>query len=829
MRRVWLNGLLGLIGLSALLILFATGAIRATTDRDVAESWRTHTLQVLIDAQRLKYLATSVPHVQLATLLQKISRETIDNPRQRANVASYGAVLERLPNGVSAIARTALADRMISEEVRLLGQRTQTAKSSAVASRHFTFGLTIFSVAMLALCAVLGVLAQRREVGRRRAEKQVLRAAAEDRALFELEALGIAQADPVSGRLAKVNERLSEITGYSIDRLLTMTIDDLRGPDIDNPDHESFAGLLAGGGPLLVDRRFRRRDKSTFLARVNVTLACGPDGTPLRAIVLVKDISERRTTGALLQTILEATPGLIYAKDLDGRMILANSATLALFGKPWSEVDGRTDAEILSVAEEGLAIMARDRMLMADGATIIVEEPVTWPNGTRGIWLSTKAPMRDANGETIGMVGISVDITARKLAEAELRQINETLSLRVANAVAAREVALVQLHEVQKLETIGRLTGGVAHDFNNLLTPIIGGLDLIQRRLPDADDKVKRLLSGAQQAGERARVLVARLLTFSRRQRLEPKPVDLDEMLDGLRDLIARSVGPTITVTIDVQADIAPVLIDPAQFELVLLNLAANSHDAMPEGGTLLIEAREQVLSIEEKGLAPGRYVCVSIVDDGSGMDEQTVQRAIEPFFSTKAQGKGAGLGLSMAHGFAAQSGGVLLIGSSMGRGTRVDILLPETEMVVERAISNGVATVPGKCRPLKILLVDDEELVRQATASLLTDLGHDVVQASTGLQALELIEAGTHFDMLVTDYLMPGMNGAELADRARLLRARFPVLMITGFANLAEKQRTDLAWLAKPFRQDDLAARIARLIRTHDNLEEGEDTQIIA
>lgn len=854
MRQMWLNGLIGFLGLTALLALFVAGTLRATTERDVAEAWRTHTLHVLIDAQQLKLLATSMPESdtrgqqtasvgarreQFVTLLEKIGHETADNPRQRANIATYSAALARSPGVVPGVAQTALADRMISEEVRLLGQRTALAQETASAARRFTWIMTIFSIVLLVLSVLLGVLALRREIAKRLAEKELLKAAAEDRALFELETLGIAQADSGSRCLIKVNDRLCDITGYSADDLRTMTIDDLRvphttipteaGPNESGPNEADFDTLLAGGGPVLVDRLLRRKDGSTFLARLNMTLARGPDATPLRAIVMIKDISERRITGALLQTILEASPGLIYAKDLEGRMILANSATLALIGKPWSEVDGRTDAEFLSVTEEGLAIMALDRRLMDDGTTITVEEPVTWPDGTQGIWLSIKAPMRDAHGGTIGMVGISIDITARILAEAELREINETLSLRVTEAVAAREIALAQLHEVQKLETIGRLTGGVAHDFNNLLTPIIGGLDLIQRRLPDADDKVRRLLSGALQAGERARVLVARLLTFSRRQRLEPKAVRLEDLLDGLSDLISRSAGPMVAVDIDVQAELAPVLIDSAQFELVLLNLAANSRDAMPEGGTLRIEVQEFPVGVAEDGLTAGRYVRLSVIDDGQGMDEQTLSRAIEPFFSTKAQGKGAGLGLSMAHGFAAQSGGALRISSSISNGTRVDILLPETESVVECETVERTAVEDEECRPLRVLLVDDEELVRQATASLLNDLGHDVMQASSGLEALAMIESGPSFDLLVTDYLMPGMNGAELADNARKVRAGIPVLLITGFANLAETSRIDLAWLAKPFRQTDLAVRIRRLIQAHDDLENGKSGQEFA
>jgi PAS domain S-box-containing protein len=840
-----------------------------------------------------------------------------------------------------------LADQMIAEELRLLGGRTAAAKAAAATSLQFTWLMTALSIAMLALSALFGMLALRREIARteidrlmqsvlksikgavfakdrqgrytlmseagidlfdrpvsaiigrtdaeiqpplfaaivadhdrqviahggpmtfdeaidvsgrtlalstirtpvgvpeedccgiagvaidvtsqRETEARLVRSEVDERAIFDLMTLGIAQADPLSRHLIRVNARLCEITGYSANELGTMTIDALTAPEDLSATEAEFTQLIAGDDPLFVDKKLRRKDGSTLQARINVSLARGPDGAPLRAIVMIKDVTERRqneielkTTGTLLHTILEASPGLIYAKDTEGRMILANAATLALTGKTWPEVEGKTDAEFLSIPEEGRAIVLSDRKMMEDGVPIVVEEPVTWPDGTAGYWLSTKSPMRDDKGAVIGMVGISLDITARKLAEAELRHINKTLSVRIADAVAAREVALAQLHEAQKLETIGQLTGGVAHDFNNLLTPIMGGLELLQRRLPNADDKIQRLLSGALQAAERARVLVARLLTFSRRQKLEPRAVALEALLDGMQDLIAQSVGPAIRVSVTAAPGIPPVLVDPAQFELTLLNLAVNSRDAMPDGGTLRFEADEVAEGSQGDSLPCGRYVRLSVIDDGIGMDEPTLRRAVEPFFSTKVQGKGTGLGLSMAHGLAAQSGGSLQITSSMGKGTRVDILLPATEFAIDPEQRSLSGEEPDECRTLKILLVDDEELVRRATASMLIDLGHDVTQAASGVEALGLIKAGYSCDLLVTDYLMPGMNGAELADKARKAHPMLPVLVITGFANLAEGARKDLAWLAKPFRQADLAKSTASVTQANEPVETG-------
>ena len=396
------------------------------------------------------------------------------------------------------------------------------------------------------------------------------------------------------------------------------------------------------------------------------------------------------------------------------------------------------------------------------------------------------------------------------ISQRELTDANETLEARVEERTREHEVALAQLHAAQKLETLGQLTGGVAHDFNNLLTPIIGSLDLLRRQLP-ANDRALRQIDMALQAGSRAASLVQRLLAFARRQDLRPRPIDVAELVKGMDDLVSRSIGPLINVELDLPEGMPPALIDPNQLELAVLNLAINARDAMPGGGTLRISlaSREPKRSL---GLAPGTYLCLSIRDDGVGMDSKTLAHAVEPFFSTKGLGRGTGLGLSMVHGLAAQLGGALHLESAPGKGTTAEIWLPATDRAVDSTTTSQwkMAHAP---RPATILLVDDEDVVRTATAEMLEDVGYDVVQADSGAAALSVLRTGQAIDLIVTDYLMPGMNGVDLVRLARNIEPSLLALIISGYSTIAEGPGADLPRLAKPYRQVDLAGRVAELL----------------
>jgi len=401
----------------------------------------------------------------------------------------------------------------------------------------------------------------------------------------------------------------------------------------------------------------------------------------------------------------------------------------------------------------------------------------------------------------------------------ELNKLATDLEQRVEQRTAEHEAALKQLHEAQKIETLGQLTGGVAHDFNNLLTPITGALDLLHRQYGDGDPRTGRLLSNALQAADRAKTLVQRLLGFARRQSLKTEPVDLVALLTGMRDLVSSSIGPTIQLQLRCETDLPPALVDPNQLELAILNLCVNARDAMPQGGQLTILAEGAAVGpMSSPRIKPGFYLRLSVIDAGVGMDADTQVRAIEPFYSTKETGRGTGLGLSMVHGLAAQLGGGFHLTSAPGEGTRVDLYLPVADKGI--ASTQRVANEPPRSvgRRLKIMLIDDEDLVRIATAELMRDLGHEVTEAKGAVEGLALLRDGLDVDVVVTDYMMPGIDGGELARRVNASHPDVRILLITGYTGPADDV-LHLARLSKPFGQAELASALASLFADDDRI----------
>ena len=398
----------------------------------------------------------------------------------------------------------------------------------------------------------------------------------------------------------------------------------------------------------------------------------------------------------------------------------------------------------------------------------------------------------------------------------DLNNLARDLERRVEERTAEHKAAMAQLHEVQKLETLGQLTGGVAHDFNNLLTPITGALDLLYKQYADKDPRSGRLLNNALKAADRARTLVQRLLGFARRQTLQTEAVDIVRLISGMRDLISSSIGPTIEVAIEPEEDLPLAVVDPNQLELAILNLCVNARDAMPDGGKLHIGVRaEAVKAGTVPGLAAGDYVRLSVTDNGSGMSAETLSRAIEPFYSTKEIGRGTGLGLSMVHGLAAQLGGGFAIASELGKGTSVTLYLPAAESDASEADVAASGVSRRSERRLSILLVDDEDLVRFATAEMIRELGHEVTEVGSGSEALDLFDRGLEVDAVITDYKMPRMDGAALAERIRENRPSLPILIITGYTGVTD-EALHLPRLAKPFGQAELGAALASLMADH-------------
>jgi signal transduction histidine kinase len=387
----------------------------------------------------------------------------------------------------------------------------------------------------------------------------------------------------------------------------------------------------------------------------------------------------------------------------------------------------------------------------------------------------------------------------------QLRRLNEELEHRIEQRTREREEALAQLFEAQKIDTIGQLTGGVAHDFNNLLMAILGSLSLLKKRLPE-DNRSERLLGNAIQAAERGSALTQRLLAFARRQELKPTTVNFEQLFANIEDLLVKAVGQGIDIKLEVAPDLPSMLVDANQLELALLNLFVNARDAMDGAGSIIL----QVDAADHPGsLSDGRYVRIRVTDDGPGMDEPTLARATEPFFTTKGPGKGTGLGLSMVQGLAAQSGGALELASRAGAGTSVSVWLPVAGTSSDPVAAGRVddaSDAPPVTGELTVLVVDDDPLVSMGTVAMLEDLGHIAVEVTSASQALQLLGEEKRFDIVITDHSMPGMTGAELSRIILDSFSSLPIILASGYAELPDDQElTELIRLTKPFSQAQL------------------------
>ena len=400
--------------------------------------------------------------------------------------------------------------------------------------------------------------------------------------------------------------------------------------------------------------------------------------------------------------------------------------------------------------------------------------------------------LRDADGKPLEYAGTLLDVTERKDLETQL------------------------LH-VRKMDAIGKLTGGIAHDFNNLLAAVIGGLGMIERRVP-LEDAHRKILAMTQHAAGQGTELVSRLLAFARKQNLEPAPIDLPLLADRVSNLLSHTLGGLVEIAWDVDPAVGHPYADEAQLELALMNLAINARDAMPEGGTIRVSARNAEAGSDESGLAPGSYVVLTVADTGCGIAADMIERVTEPFFTTKDVGKGTGLGLSMVHGFANQSGGTVRIESREGAGTSVALWLP-------RSAEDVVAPGPAEPAPaaaadisLTILLVDDHEAVRATTAALLEDLGHHPVAAADGPAILEILRGDPDaVDLIISDYAMPHVSGTEVIRRARQIRPGLPAIIITGYADdgAMDLSADQIIAVAKPFSPEQLKDAIRRAMET--------------
>ncbi|WP_095102369.1 PAS domain-containing sensor histidine kinase [Pseudomonas sp. Irchel 3A5] len=595
---------------------------------------------------------------------------------------------------------------------------------------------------------------------------------------------------------------------------------------------ESEIGLtLLRGGVFKCEYRVLHRDGSYRWLEAKGRVEFDEGRQPTRFLGVLLDIELRREAEVerdrittLLRTFTAAVPGVVYAKDRQGRMLVANRGTTELIGKPPEFYIGKTDFEYLEDKDQARVIMATDERIMSAGVSEQVEEQVSLADGSAATWLSIKSPLFSETGEVIGLIGSSIDVTARKRAEAAVQELNQTLEQRIREAISEREVVEEALRQSQKMEAVGQLTGGIAHDFNNLLAGISGSLELMQMRLGQgrvAD--VDRYLVVAQGAVQRAAALTHRLLAFSRRQTLAPIPTNVNALIMGMEELIRRTVGPSVDIQVRAGTDLWTALIDPAQLENSLLNLCINARDAMPHGGSILIETRNECLDEShdlDPEVLPGDYLSIRVTDSGCGMSAEVSAKAFEPFFTTKPVGEGTGLGLSMIYGFARQSGGQIRIRSEVDRGTMVCLQLPRHE----RELETPELALPVTSKALAgqgetVLVVDDESSVRMLVTEVLSSLGYVAIEAADSQAGLRILQSDVRIDLLVTDVGLPGgINGRQMADAGRQCRPGMPVLFITGYAETTVLDKCHLEpqteVLTKPFALEALASRIKDLIK---------------
>ena len=597
------------------------------------------------------------------------------------------------------------------------------------------------------------------------------------------------------GHFRAVNPAWTSILGYQPEEIVSRNFLDLVCPEDASLTQESLQSAFTKNDRANFEHRCIHKDGTMrwiswrTSTEDNLIYAYGRDITAEKKAAEELHFSQTR-----LRDIFETSYQYQGLLALDGTLLDANQTALKGVNARREDVIGKSIWESpWFAATPELATRIRAAVaLVARGQTVRQEIFVDLPIGWRWFDFSMR-PMRNQAGEIIAIVPEAVETTERRRAEEALRQ-------------------------SQKLEAMGQLTGGVAHDFNNLLTPIIGGLDILHRR-GIGGPREQRLIDGALQSAERAKTLVQRLLAFARRQPLQPTTVDIKQLITNMKDLVVTTTGPKINVEINVPDGLPSAWTDTNQLEMAILNLAVNARDAMPDGGVLRITATASTVHAgNEHKLEPGDYIRLSVADTGAGMDASTLTRAIEPFFSTKGIGKGTGLGLSMVHGLASQLGGALVLSSRPGHGTDVALWLPAksgpADIIVQPSPAMELDRATGS-----VMLVDDEAIVRMSTADMLAEMGYRITEAGSAEEAMTLLENGAVIDVLITDHMMPGMAGVDLA---RLVREKWPqteVLIVTGFAETGHIT-SDLPSLTKPFRHSDLAASIARLMAKRDRPE---------
>jgi PAS domain S-box-containing protein len=537
-------------------------------------------------------------------------------------------------------------------------------------------------------------------------------------------------------------------------------------------------------------------------------------GKVVGIILVIQDVTEQRAneialreSEARFRRIANSAPVMMWVTRLDRTRDFVNEAYCEFAGLSPDQINTHDWREWIH-PDDWDRIVAESIAGEASLKPFTLEARFRRADGEYRWLRSVSQPRFGPDGELVGFIGVATDITVAKEGEIELlKQVDE----RSKELIETQD----QLRQSQKMEALGQLTGGIAHDFNNLLTVVVGGLDLIAKQVQD--ERLVRFATNALAAAERGARLTSQLLAFSRVQRLEVRPTYVAPLIEEMRPLLRNVLGPGIEKKFDLDPHLTPVLADPTQLEVAVLNLAINARDAMPDGGTLTITSRRRRIT-NDPDLAPGTYVELSIADTGSGMDQPVLARAFDPFFTTKEVGKGTGLGLSMVYGMARQSGGNARIESSPGRGTTVKLYFRRADRDGEVPASGG--KTGDELRRSRgahtVLVIDDDPDVRQFIAAGLEEYGHEVIEAADGGEGIEKF-ASTNPDLVIVDYIMPGLSGAEVAGHMLATRPGQPILFVSGYNETDAIRRVapDAQILAKPFRaaalEDAVRAALAR------------------
>ncbi|MGV8890254.1 MAG: PAS domain S-box protein [Pseudomonas sp.] len=542
-----------------------------------------------------------------------------------------------------------------------------------------------------------------------------------------------------------------------------------------------------------------RKDGTHFWCHVVIDPILDPSGRLLGFAKITRDLTDRKMAEETLKQseqqfrllVQSVTDYAIYMLTPEGRLANWNLGAQRIKGYLPEEVIGQHFSMFYTPEDREAGEPQRTLDIATREGRF---ENKAWrvrKDGTRFLAHVVVDPIWGDTGTLLGFAKITRDITEVTQAQQALEQTREAL------------------FQAQKMQVIGQLSGGIAHDFNNLLTVILGNLEIIRKRVGD-DSRITRLVDNATQGAMRGVTLTQRMLAFARRQELKAEPVEIPALVQGVTGLLRSSLGPSVVLETRFPPELEPVLADVNQLELAILNLVTNARDAMPHGGKIVISAQtDAVPDKAQLSLAPGCFVCLSITDTGEGMDDTTLGSAMDPFFTTKGVGKGTGLGLSMVHGFIEQLGGRFVLKSQKGKGTTAELWIPvATAGSVAKFVAEEQAAppVPHLC----VMVVDDDSLVLTSTCLLLEDLGHRVISAASGAQALAMFDSEQAIDLVITDMAMPQMNGAQLAQAIRVIKPSLPIILATGYAERLEGFATRLPRLSKPFTQLNLVEIIA-------------------